>query len=504
MMGFVFRGKHSSEFDIIVSRVHRSMLPPLTDKSIYIPNRPGAYWFGNDIGMRQFRVEIVLKAQTKRQMIQKAREIVKWLLSNEEEELIFDDEPEKSYFGFLAGNTDIEEILTYGKTTLTFLCPDPYAYGPDIESPVYTSSPAEVTIEGEEPTFPIIRATFKAPSTFFTVATKNNHIYIGNPAGVDEITVPKEVRKLNENMSSTSDWTAHTYVDGGNVSGSFMSDGYVFKANSYGTGTNWHGPCLKKMIDTPIQDFKLEATVHFSSSEQKEVGRVEVYLLDQNGVAIGKVAAKDAWGDERTMIEARAGKIQDGKMLISYIGNVTKRQRKVTTKKKVNGKEKTVTEIITEGFSTYADFYGMLRLMRVGKEWRAYVGKIDPKTGRHHTRLEVKWTDKTGKYMDKVAGVAVHVAQYGTKPFVKTCQIHHVTLTQINTVTEIDVPEIVDAGDEIEIDCETGAVYKNGEPFLEELHISSEFFSLNPGVNQIAFEPDDKCEIQIFHRGRYL
>ncbi|WP_416729196.1 distal tail protein Dit [Fictibacillus sp. JL2B1089] len=505
MNGFVWRGKHSNDFGITVLKVLRTMLPPLNDKSISIPNRPGSYWFGSDLGVREFKVLVAIKDVNKTKLIQKARLIASWLLSEEEEELIFDAEPDKSFFAFLGGTTEIESTLANrGKITLTFYCPDPYAYGPNKESSPYTSSPILTTIGGQEKTPPIFLAKFNEPSTFLSVAIKESHIHIGSPAGVEEITVPKEVALINDGMSSTSSWIANTVVDGGSVSGSFKSSGLAFSANSYGTGSAWHGPSLKRMLQTPVQDFKMESVVGFYSDQQNEVGRLEIYVLDSNGVAIGKIGLKDAWSDERTMVEARAGKLLGGKMLMAYIGNVVKKNRKVTVKKKVKGKTITETDTVTDGFSTYANFYGVLRLSRVGNKWSAHIGRIDPATGRRFARMTINWTDKNNQHMDKVAGVAVHLAQHGTKPFIKTAYISSVKLWQINTITEIDVPEIVSAGDEIEIDCETGAVYLNGDPFLEELNISSEFFHLAAGQNQIAFEPADKCSLQVFHRGRYL
>lgn len=504
MKGFTFKGRHTSEFGLIVNSVQRSLLPPLEAKTIKIPNRAGEYFFGTEKGMRTFDVVMAMPIKSSSAVWELVRDINAWLYSDEEEELIFDQEPTKSYYAFVSGESPLDKQYAYGAFSIKFVCPDPYAYGPDVESGVITASPTDVTIDGYEPTFPVITATFNQPSTFFTVATKDNHVHVGNPTGVDEVSVPKEVRKLYDDMSAVAPWVTHDWVDGGTVTGSFISDNYALKASSYGTGATWHGPCAKRMINDPIQNFKMEATVEFTSAGQKEVGRVEIYLLDQNGAVVGKILARDSWDDERTMIEAYAGDYNNGKRFMAFVGNVVKKKRKVTTKKKVKGKYVTTTTTVTDGFSTYANFHGMLRITRQNNIWKAYSAKIDPKTGKHGTRKTIHWTDKNNLYSDKVAGVAIHVGQYGTKPVVTTNRIKHITLTELNLVTSVDVPEIIDVGDVIAVDCETGAVLKNGEPFLEELDISSEFFPLSPGVNNVAFEPDDKCDIQVFHRGRYL
>lgn len=504
MKGFRFRGKHSSEFGIIVNNVERSLLPPLTAKSVAIPNRAGAYYFGSEKGVRTFNVNITLPIKVTDWVWDVAHDINNWLVSDEEEELIFDHEPDTTYHAFVTGDTPINKEYSHATFTLQFVCPDPYGYGPEFETAWLPTSPTNVTIAGYEPTHPIIEAKFTQDSTFFTLATKKAHIHLGAPAGVTEITVPKQVKKINDAMTTLSNWVNHGVIEDGSPSGAFRATSYAFEVDNYGTGTQWHGPCVKRTIPTAIQNFKLETTLQFSSYGQKEVGRIDIYLLDINGAIIGRIGVRDAWGSERTTVEARAGNATGGKTLMHFVGDMKTKKRKVVTKKKVKGKTVDVTSYVTDGFSTYSDFYGMLRIQRYGRTWKVYSGKIDKKTGKHHTRNHATWFDGSSKYMDKVAGVAIHIGQHGTKPVVNSTRIYHMTLSEINAVTEFDVPDIIEAGDEITIDCETGAVLKNGEPFSEELHISSEFFPLNPGINNIAFEPDNKCDIKVYHRGKYL
>lgn len=503
--GFTFRGRHSDEFGLIVNSVQRSVLPPLSSKNVKIANRPGEHYFGTEEGVRTFTVIVTLPIQNTDWVWDISHEIATWLTENdnEEAELIFDHEPDIIYYAIVTGETPLEKAYTHGAMSITFVCPDPYGYGPEFQSGQLTTSPVNVSIAGREPTYPVVAATFTQPSTYFTLATKHQHIHIGAPAGVDEVKVPRYVTKINDNLSSTLGWVNHPTIENGTPSGNFKTTGYAFEPESYGTGTSWHGPCIKRVLSEPIQNFKMEATVQFASSGQMEVGRLDVYLLDVNGKIIGRIGVRDAWGSERTTVEARAGGLVGGKSLLHFVGDMKTVKRKVVTKKKVKGKETNVTSYVNDGFSTYSDFYGMLRIQRYGRTWKVYSGKIDKKTGRHHTRKSGSWTDKSNLYLDKVAGIAIHVGQYGTKPVVNSNRFYHISLTEINSVTTEEVPEIIEAGDEIIVDCETGAVLKNGEPFLDELHISSRFFPLNPGVNNVAFAPADKCDIEVYHRGRY-
>lgn len=505
MKGFTFRGRHTDEFGLIVNSVSRTMMPPLEAKSITIPNRPGAHYFGSETGIRTFTVIVTLPIQNTDWVWDVSHDISTWLTDNENEEaeLIFDHEPDVRYYAFVTGETPLEKAYTHAASSITFVCPDPFGYGPEYNTGVIPTSPANVNISGYEPTYPVYSAKFTEDSTYFTLATKDEHIHIGAPAGVDEVRVPKQSTKFNDEMASTKGWVNHATIENGTPSGSFKSIGYAFEAESFGTGAEWHGPCVKRVLNTPIQNFKMETRVQFSSWYQNEVGRIDIYMLDINGNIIGRIGLRDAWGSERTTVEARAGGLYGGHKFLHFVGDMKTKKRKVVTKKKVKGKEVNVTSYVNDGFSTYSDFYGILRLQRVGKQWTAHSGKIDKVTGRHHARKTTSWTDKTNAYSDKVAGVAIHIGQHASKPTVRSMRFYQVALYEINTITSEEIPVIIEAGDVITVDSEVGAVLKNGEPFLEDLHISSKFFPLYPGTNNIAFAPADKCDLEVYHRGRY-
>lgn len=505
LRGFTFKGIHSNDYGLLVTHVSRSILPPLTEKIVTIPNRPGGYWFGNDMGIREFLIDVTFIESTDTDLVQKARDVAGWLLDDQEQPLIFDTEPDKTYFAVFAGQTNLDTLFSVGSATLRFICPDPYAYGPELESNPITSSPFLFTPAGTEKTSPVIVATFTEPSTYFSIATKDQYIHIGQADGADETTLPREEVMIDDGMTSTTGWQTHAQVEGGSVQGAITPDAWAFVPTSYGSSSAWHGPALKKMATNPAQDFRFEGIIGFFAAKQEEMGRIEFYLLGQNNETIGKLAIKDIWKDEATMIEARVGDATSGRYLIAHIGKRYYKKKKVNVTKKVNGKTKTVPQIITEGFSEHSDFYGKLKMERIGKNWKASVIRLDQYTGKELDRLEVKFYDKNNQFQTPIAGVAVHFGQYGTHPFIDKIFVTHVRLTKYNQDISPSVPEIFVPGDEVLIDCESGAIFKNGDVWMEELNIGSEFFEFEGGQpHTIAFEPSDKCSLKIFHRGRYL
>ncbi|MBX6361278.1 MAG: phage tail family protein [Acidobacterium ailaaui] len=128
--GFTFNGRHSSEFPLIVNSKPRQIAPPISPKLLSIPGRPGAYDYGAEIGTREITIGVSIFGDNSSEYRSAIRQIAAWLLplDGKPKQLIFDDEPDKYYLARLSGQTDLDELVTFGSTTLTFLCADPHAY----------------------------------------------------------------------------------------------------------------------------------------------------------------------------------------------------------------------------------------------------------------------------------------------------------------------------------------------------------------------------------------
>ncbi|HEY8424871.1 MAG TPA: distal tail protein Dit, partial [Limnochordales bacterium] len=439
----------------------------------------GAYYQGHEYGVRQIEVDIVLKEDTPAGLRERVRALAAWLKpGGEPKSLVFDDEPNLTWRAVLSGDTDLEEIATIGRGTLTFLCPDPVALGDEHVLSLGAGGEAVVTAGGTAPAWPVIRATVQQPITYLAVATPEKYVMLGRPDAVEETPVPKEQKVLTDGLDSTVGWTSGTQVDG-TVAGTMISTGTHFEPSDYGTGSGWHGPALKTSVPGgPIQDFRVTVFVQLFNSKQS-VGRAEVYLLDQNNAIFGKIALKDTHSGVKDMWgEARAGALSGGYYFVQP----------------THGAKAGV----------WNDFDGLIRIGRIGNRWHAYFALVDKTTGKHHTRLYREWVDANSQYMNPLAQVQLHAGAYGTyQPM--TVRFWTVWVEKINPVGTAEVPYIADMGDVIEIDCERHAVYLNGEPRLDLLDPSSEFFSLTPGEPvAIGVTPDGVATVELTYRERWL
>jgi predicted phage tail component-like protein len=507
LQGFAFRGQHSSDFGIILNSLKRSILPPIQEKTITIPYMAGAHYFGKQIGERTFSLTVTVQGTDADDLNNKLSDIATWLNSDQEEEIVFDKEADKSYYGFFTGSTDLSELVTIGQATLTFVCADPYAYGVEVESAEQTTSPFSLDVGGKEATYPDIFVKFTQPSSFFTIGTSEQAIYIGEN-NVSNVLVPVNAKVIDDPMESTTQWQTSTSVESGRVDGSFYSNGSTFQTYTYGdTSYNgWHGAAMHRTIATPLQDFNLDVYMGMYANTQGQVGKLAIYLLDVNGNHIGKLEMTDATGYEINRFYARAGAYGTGKEFVqAYSDTITKSSKRVAHVKKVKGKNVTYYTYTPEEYGTLRDFAGHMFIQRVGTTWTAGLYKVDPKTGKTIYYRSFKFYDHNSAYMDKVAGVKVHIAQFANEPFMSPAWISHVELKNYTTITDGQTQEIFDTNDEIHISSSDGSVFLNGKPYMTDLDISSEFFGLGGGTtNQLAFAPANKCTVVVNHRPRYL
>lgn len=126
---FHFNGRDSSEFNIYIKEINTRVLPPIKTKMVTVPGKPGAFNFGNEIGIRVEEIKITTRTQTNEELWSLKEQLASWLLTDTPAEFYYSFEPNRVYYAMLSGDTDINKILWMGEVTLTFEMPDPYAYG---------------------------------------------------------------------------------------------------------------------------------------------------------------------------------------------------------------------------------------------------------------------------------------------------------------------------------------------------------------------------------------
>ena len=156
-LGFTFAGRHSSEFGLLVvsdgSRYHQNLSSQFSDVTTTVPGKNGSYYFGTQIGNREFEINCVFDDITSHTM----HKIQQWLYPNMVGWLIFDEQPYKRYlvklsslpiFNFLPFDKfkftqeySFQKEILKGEVNFSFYSMEEYGvYNPDYELPPITKN----------------------------------------------------------------------------------------------------------------------------------------------------------------------------------------------------------------------------------------------------------------------------------------------------------------------------------------------------------------------------
>jgi predicted phage tail component-like protein len=474
---------------INVLSIEYTALPPITQKAINFSGRTGAYDYGVDLGQRTIKANIQVIGADEHDVIKKTRLLADWLFFDDLQPLIINDEPDKQYMARVNGSVDISEIGRVGQGTIEFIVPSGFAEAVIDKvvtaTPTDSSVPMQITNSGNITAYPVIDLELTADVPNITVISDDAFITLGNADEVGKTPTAKEPIVFSQNGSTYTGFSSGISIDGGTIAGTFASNGFTIGASSsyaggsLGTGTTWHGPAGIKSLPSALTDFRVELSLGLIAGATKEVGRVEVYLLDANNTSIGKIAIKDdAANVYNSVIEARAGALTGGTTFVNTYG----------TKK-----------------GDYTNFdHGVLHIWRKGKQWGCYIAKTDSK-GRHIHTWSKTWVDSKSTYTGKLAKIQLHIGAYGTLTPVKSMYFNYITVRDlgviINTATQI--PMDFKSGDILTIDNDKATIFYNGKPAFVLLDPSSDFISLSRGDSGLIVSPAN-AKVTVTFRERWL
>jgi len=163
--GFKLGGIDASEFGIrLLQGTQVSMLPDTRDITAVIPGVHGAYDFGAMMDVRTFELKCAMTgAGSPTELQQQVRTFVQHLVDTNGQprtlSLVFDEEPDKTYYVRYSGSAPLEQIVSIGIFTLPLVAFDPCAYGVEQEvEQVVETSPDTITVtsHGNVSTPPVI------------------------------------------------------------------------------------------------------------------------------------------------------------------------------------------------------------------------------------------------------------------------------------------------------------------------------------------------------------
>jgi len=466
----------------MINSVEFSVLPPIQNNLLTVRGKAGSYLYSQDYESREFKVLYTMITEDVNDVMSASREFADWLHHKEPVKLVFDDEPEKYYLVVPDGETTVDEIANLGQGEITFICIEPFAYGKRKEATFNLATEddvAEVNVGGTVEAHPELNIKVKESITSLSIISENEEsIIIGEPALISQspknpeppLVVIEELEKKD-----LTNWVKAHHVDGGAITGDFASNDYSFrqKDNNYGTGDKWHGASRTQVLAKPLEDFAIHFGFTFKHTKKSQVGRVELYLLDENDNQFGKIAMVDKYASSsKHVLEARAGTMGEGTYFAS-------------------GKN----------MNQWHDGYGRIQLVRDGREWTVRTSpKIDGKYDDYYVK---SWFDSENKWTQKLAKIQIHIGTYGNKTPLNDMAISHITVRERLTLDDSEAPIIAIENDILTIDNEKLLVYLNGEPRFDLINPASDFIKFKKGINRLSLLPAN-AELNVAYNERWL
>lgn len=124
--GCTINGIHSSTLDLYLKSKSRPILPAIPDTYTQVAGRAGSYLTQQQAADRIIQVQFTSNNADLPSMRVSNRKIAAWLHTKERVRIIFDDEPDKFYYGKVDGVVDFEQFAASGVLMVTFRC-QPFA-----------------------------------------------------------------------------------------------------------------------------------------------------------------------------------------------------------------------------------------------------------------------------------------------------------------------------------------------------------------------------------------
>lgn len=476
------------EYLAVLRGLNRPAWAPVERGLITVPGMPGAHLSHSKRQVRTITVPVFLLAENISDLQKLKEDLAEWLIHDEAKKLKFKDEPDRIYYALVDGALDLDELVKWGKGIITFICPDPYKYGPEQEYDITDNDVIEN--KGTADANPIIELTAKEKTTFALISLgadeDSKYNIIGTPADDDVVAVDTKEPVIKEDGSTIDTWDKPSMdmIDDPNVSnigGNLGYDDAGIRPNPYGpSGSGQRGGAATKELSSPVQDFELETSFDIISRREIENWRMMIYLHDENLNPIGQIGLKDnSRVYKRRVPLATAGPHKTG----------YNRGRVLGDKSDYNDRARDVTL-----------YY--LRMKREGNKFSFFVGEWQ--NFRYINEWEGSFIDNDGKFAGKLKHVTLFMGSYQDRPIPSRIRMNYVDIYELSHAVEDQTPYIVYPGDTITFDHKDDDILLNGEARNDLKNFGASFFTLKKGYNNVIVTPSDTFDTKVAFRDKYL
>lgn len=154
----------------------RSVLPPVNVKTTETPNGNGEIFDTSTLESLSIPVSARLCYRGNERPMEVRRRLAAMLYCNSPAKLVLDDDPTRYYMAILSGESPLDSLWRTGKAELTFICPDPIAYGANINFEMRIT--IGISVGGTYESHPIITAIPAANTSYWRITENTSGDYV--------------------------------------------------------------------------------------------------------------------------------------------------------------------------------------------------------------------------------------------------------------------------------------------------------------------------------------
>lgn len=414
--------------------------------------------------------------------------LMKILNVDEPKPLIFGCTPSKVYYAIPTGTLDMEEVLYYGSGVIEWLVPEGVAYS-ITEVTAQNNGSKTITVEnnGTEAVPISFDVIMKSDNGYFALVLDDRYYQIGHTEEVDGETYDESIQLFDDHFNIDRGWRQNVGVTPpvtpkrdqvGTIKYNQESEneGYAY-VSTYAAGDSWHGASISKDLASmsgglPTNwraTWRFDFNTDGASSPEAGVGHQSVTFSDEDDNIIVSVVFEDNNPNKNSSDMA----VYIGQQRMWTVKNT---DDFYVTGRGDNGPCVVVEKIgatITVRFS-YAD---------INKSFEAELPEAKLK--------KVTW----------------YAAQYGERVAMRNNFFRAINLVRHNVDKWEDIPNYFSAGDELEMEGETGKLYINGVYNTDVVDMGSQTLMLPPGQHTIGILKSSFAEIPdvtIKYRERWI
>lgn len=319
-----------SDLEIIVNHVAKPLAPTMTESFQDVPGHYGGVFLGTDYGEKEIDIPITIMCADRDEYNRKMENLTAALINTEDDvgtqyPLRFNDRPEVTYYGHFTSiptPTFISDGVQDCTTTLTFMLADPRGFLPQEQVKIINND-QQLTPSGTAKSRPIIHIIPKTPIYYAGYETNDEYVAIGY--NVDKGTTitdadgnttqinQSQVRQVDDPCNTMATWfeagpdTQEIGLYNAVLDGKATSTGssIMVAKNSKGKydwgtvgshGDKFYGPAvIHNGLPKITPYWKVAVRLHHTKRQKNEraMGKIEAYLLDNNGQTCGRMGIED-------------------------------------------------------------------------------------------------------------------------------------------------------------------------------------------------------------------